>query len=387
MRDLAAEMLSQGFRPTIIVPTSGMSDDWQIEDSAGVEVLRLKAPPLRDISYLRRTLNESLLPWIMLRRMAKSPLRQAPWEMIVWYSPSIFFGPFIAWLKRRSGAPAYLILRDIFPEWALDLGILGKGPAYWYFRAVAHYQYAKADIIGVQTRSNRGYMAGWSSKPRRKLEVLNNWQHAAPNVGSSLDLSTTDLRGRKIFAYIGNMGVAQGMDILLDLAEALAHRPDAGLIFVGRGSDFARLQSNARQRKLTNSLFFDEIPATEIPGLLSQCFAGLISLDPAHKSHNIPGKFLSYLRAGIPVIARVNAGTDLIQIIDDEHVGRAFTGNAASEMACFAQILMNDTVLHAAMSIRALKLAEKDFSPTSTVLQIMSHLHPEVGAGPQECSR
>ncbi|MGB3339459.1 MAG: glycosyltransferase family 4 protein, partial [Devosia sp.] len=181
-------------------------------------------------------------------------------------------------------------------------------------------------------------------------------------------------RGRKIFAYIGNMGVAQGMDVLIDMAENLAHRPDAGLVFVGRGSDFARLQAEAKRRNLTNTLFFDEIPATQIPGLLDQCFAGLVALDPAHKSHNIPGKFLSYLRAGLPVLARVNAGTDLIQIIDEDGVGRAFTGNAASEMARFAEALMDDPARHADMRVHARNLAERDFSPAATVVQIMSHL-------------
>lgn len=374
MRDLADEMRRQGHRPTIIVPTAGMSGDWQIEHLDGIEILRLRAPQTRDIGYIRRTINESLLPWTMLHRMLRCPLKDVPWDLIVWYSPTIFFGPFIAWLKHRSRARAYLILRDIFPEWALDLGILRRGPAYWYFRAVAKYQYAQADVIGVQTKSNRSYLERWSRKSGRKLEVLNNWQHAAPNVGCSLDLSSTTLRGRKIFAYIGNMGVAQGMDVLIDMAENLAHRPDAGVIFVGRGSDFARLQAEVKQRNLTNVLFFDEIPSAEIPGLLNQCYGGLIALDPSHKSHNIPGKFLSYLRAGLPVLARVNVGTDLVQIIDEAGVGQAFTGHAGPEMARFAEALMDDPSRRANVSACARNLAERDFSPTATVIQVMSHM-------------
>ncbi len=60
----------------------------------------------------------------------RSPLHSTKWDLIVWYSPPIFFGPLIWVLRRASGARTYLILRDIFPEWAADLGIIKKGPVY-----------------------------------------------------------------------------------------------------------------------------------------------------------------------------------------------------------------------------------------------------------------
>ena len=66
-------------------------------------------------------------------------------------------------------------MRDIFPEWTLDLGILKKNPIYYFFKIVAKYQYSVANIIGVQTSSNLKYLENWSKKPNRKLEVLNNW--------------------------------------------------------------------------------------------------------------------------------------------------------------------------------------------------------------------
>jgi hypothetical protein len=111
------------------------------------------------------------------------------------------------------------------------------------------------------------------------------------------------------------MGIAQGMGDLLLLAEALLDRSDIGFLFIGRGSDMEFLKLDARKRGLVNTVFCDEIEADEIPSLYAQCHVGLIALDARHKTHNIPGKFISYLEAGLPVAACVNSGNDLIDII------------------------------------------------------------------------
>ena len=89
---------------------------------------------------------------------------------------------------------------------------------------------------------------------------------------------------------------------------------DVGFVFVGRGTDLVRLKTQSEHRELTNILFFDEIEPDEIPGLYAQCDIGLLSLDKKHKTHNIPGKFLSYMRAGLPVLASVNKDNDIIRL-------------------------------------------------------------------------
>lgn len=378
MRDLALEMKSQGHIPTIIVPTINQIDLWKIEVVNGIEVLRIRSKPTRDIGYVRRTINETMLAFRMIRGINKSPLVDVSWDMVAWYSPTIFFGPLILSMKRRSGASTYLILRDIFPEWAVDLGLFGKGPIYWYFRGVASLQYAAADTIGVQTGSNLSYMSKWAKGNGRKLEVLRNWQLPADDCGCSIDFSQTSLNGRHIFIYIGNMGMAQGMDILLDLAERLQFRDDVGFAFVGRGSDVGRLKAEVGRRRLNNVQFFDEIGSEEIPGLLKQGCTGLIALDPRHRSHNIPGKFLSYLMAGIPVLASVNRGTDLIRVINENNVGRAFSGSSLNEMVKFAKFICDDELARKEMGRNAKTLGSSMFSPSSTVRKMMSHLESKM---------
>jgi glycosyltransferase involved in cell wall biosynthesis len=370
MRDLAQELLRQGHEPVMIISSIGLGSVWATEVIEGVQVLRLAGPRTRDTSYLRRTVSEFLLPFAMIRSLRRSPFRQTKWDLVAWYSPTIFFGPLIWALKRASKCRTYLILRDIFPEWALDLGLMRRGPAYWFFKRVANFQYAMADSIGVQTPSNLAYLSDWAKLPGRHLEVLQNWQTPAPDVGSSIVVSNTALAGRKIFVYIGNMGVAQGMDIFVDLAASLNHRHDLGFLFVGRGSEVARLSASVAARSLTNTLFFGEVDSREMPGLLAQCHVGLLALDPRHKTHNIPGKFLTYLLAGLPVLARVNAGTDLAKIIDDEGVGRVYVGESVEVLRSFAVELADARDVRVAMASRCRCLGARMFSPATAVLQI-----------------
>jgi glycosyltransferase involved in cell wall biosynthesis len=158
----------------------------------------------------------------------------------------------------------------------------------------------------------------------------------APMAGCSITVANTRLAGRKIFVYAGNMGVAQGMGVLLDLAERLRARDDIGFLFVGPGTDRDRLRYDAARRQLNNVQFFDEIDRAEIPGLYQQCHAGIVALDRRHKTHNIPGKFLSYMQTGLPVLASINSGNDLAALISGERVGDTCTDASVDTLEALA---------------------------------------------------
>jgi len=101
-------------------------------------------------------------------------------------------------------------------------------------------------VIGVQTPGNMAYFGSWMQKRGNRLDVLQNWLGAPADAPSTIVVGETALAGRKVFVYAGNMGVAQGMGILLDVAERLRGRDDVGFLFVGRGSDAQRLRDDAR---------------------------------------------------------------------------------------------------------------------------------------------
>lgn len=206
------------------------------------------------------------------------------------------------------------------------------------------------------------------------MEVLQNWLAEAPSSECSISVCDTPLAGRRIFVYAGNMGVAQGMGILLDLAESIKYRTDIGFLFVGRGSDAQRLRNDASVRGLDNVVFFDEIDPNDIPGLYAQCDVGLVALDPRHKTHNIPGKFLSYMQCGLPVLATINPGNDLVGLIENEGVGRVGTDTSVESLGRMALALVDDLVPDDGIKNRCKALAARLFSPEAAVKQIVEAL-------------
>lgn len=374
LRDLSREFARQGHSLTIMLPTPGLDSPWLLEHVDGVQVLRLRAPQTKDIGYVRRTIGEFLMPYFMRRNLYKSPLAQQVWDGVVWYAPSIFHGPLVNTLKTASRCKTYLIIRDIFPEWAVDMGLMGRGLPYRFFDAVARYQYSVADVIGVQTPGNLAYFDQWKQGAGRTLEVLQNWLDKPAETPCTIRVDQTPLAGRKVFVYAGNMGVAQGMSILLDLAGKLQKREDVGFLFVGRGSDVQRLRAEAQSRNLDNVVFFDEIHPDEIPNLYAQCSVGIVALDPRHKSHNIPGKFLTYMQSGLPVLANVNTGNDLAQMIRSEQVGQVCESNQIDELHTLAEAALRQVETDAEISNRCRRLFEQHFSATQAVRQIAAGL-------------
>lgn len=374
LRDLSREFARQGHAVSVLLPNAGQRQSWCLEVFDGVEVLRLKAPRTKDIGYVRRTLAELAMPFAMLHSLRRSPLATERWDGVVWYAPSIFHGPLVRALKKSSRCRGYLIIRDIFPEWAVDMGLMGRGLIYRFFDAIARYQYSVADVIGVQSPGNQAYFDAWKEGRGRHLEVLPNWLDTPVRVQCSIRIDETALAGRKVLVYAGNMGVAQGMDILLDLADRLRMRTDLGFLFVGRGSDAARLKANALSRQLDNVAFFDEIEPDEIPGLYAQCSAGIVALDPRHRSHNIPGKFLTYMQSGLPVLANINAGNDLGQVIRDERVGQVCETNRVDDLVHLAEKLLDQLQTDGDLSERCSRLFEREFAVREAVRQVVAAL-------------
>lgn len=374
LRDLSREFARQGHQLTVMLPAPGQHEPWRQEDYFGVQVLRLRAPRTKDIGYVRRTLAEAWMPFAMRRNLQRSPWADTQWDGVIWYAPSIFHGPLARALKQASRCRSYLIIRDIFPEWAVDMGLMGRGLPYRVFSAIARYQYSVADVIGVQTPGNLNYFADWNRGRDRKLEVLQNWLAAPAPTPCRIRVVDTSLAGRRVLVYAGNMGVAQGMDILFELAGRLLNDERVGFLFVGRGSEVDRLQTVAASRGLSNVLFHDEIDPDEIPDLYAQCHVGLVALDARHRSHNIPGKFLTYLQSGLPVLAVVNHGNDLAAMIRRERVGQVCETHEVNDLVSAVQTLLSQIGDDAALPTRCRELFAREFSVEQAVKQIVAAL-------------
>lgn len=374
MRDLARELVKMGHNPIVIVPVEKTNQSIYIEKIENIQILRIPTFKISNVGNIRRAFNEILMSFNMISGLKKNFSLIKSLDAVVWYSPTIFFGPLIKYIKNSTNCKSYLILRDMFPEWALDLGILKKNLIYYFLKIVANYQYSLADTIGVQTFSNLKYFNDLPKENKSKIEVLNNWLSPSINKKCRISINDTKLKDKKIFVYIGNMGVAQGIKILVELANSLKNRKNIGFIFVGRGSELNKLKNYVEKKDLDNVLFFDEIDPDEISDLLKMCHVGLIALDLHHKSHNIPGKLLAYLQSGLPVLARVNKGTDLQKIIEKENLGVVSNSSKANEIKILLENLIANDANLKSISERCRIISSKMFSSKSAAEQIVSSL-------------
>jgi len=376
VRDLAKGFVVAGHVPYIFFPDSSIEQDLKIEEDDGVVVLRFRCPETRDKSYFIRSLNEFLMPYRIWIKFIRSDACNVKLDYVVCYSPSIFFTPLIKRLKSRYSCRSYLIVRDIFPDWAVDLGLIRKNSfIHRIFSWVQSSQYRVSDVIGVQSEGNLSCIGGEVKKAGKKLEVLNNWLTPYDSPNCSIDLKNTKLAGKIIFVYAGNMGIAQGMKILISLAVKFANRDDVGFLFVGRGSEVEKLKLTAKECYLKNILFLPEIPSTEIAALYKQCHVGLLCLDRRHKSHNIPGKFVTYMYSGLPVLAALNPGNDLSKIISEHDVGMSIEDDCVDSLKISADKLLlklSDDEIEK----RCINMAVKMFSTQSIVEQILRADNP-----------
>jgi glycosyltransferase involved in cell wall biosynthesis len=376
MHELTLELIEQGHKVTVIVPAVSNDTPLSVNDCNGYRLISVSTLKTKDVGYIRRTIAEFISPYIMYYRLSSSSIINECFEGIIWYSPTIFFGPLISRLKERYSCPTYLVLRDMFPDWALDLGLMRKSLPYYLLKLVEFYQYKVASYIGIQAPGNFKYFyTGPLKQFKSKVELLWTWVTPTTMPASCLiDLSNTELAGRVNFIYAGNMGIAQDFDLIMSLATLYKGRSDIGFVFIGRGSEVSRLKGVAAQRALNNIIFFDEIASAEIPALYAQCSIGLIALDPRHKSSNIPGKFFSYMESGLPVLARLNSGNDLVEIIIDNQVGESYLGSDVAEFKLASDRLIGMLQKDRNMSSRCKNLAQTLFSTENAAKQIVSAL-------------
>ena len=371
---LALEMSRLGHKVTVITPNSKLKNLWDIEDYEGIKIVRFYSFRTKDTTYVRRLIGEFCMPHLIKLLLNFSPVNRCKWDGIIWYSPSIFFGPLIKFLKQKNNCSTYLILRDIFPEWAFDVGLIKNKFLFDFFKSIANFQYHQADVIGVQTKGNLHYFKKWElSHSSRNLEVLNNWLSSCEKKESEPN-KRLPRNGKKIFIYAGNMGIAQDGEILIKLAIKLQYRKDIGFLFVGKGSEFSKMKTNITSSNQSNIVFLDEVNQEKLSEIYKTCHAGLVSLNYKHRSHNIPGKFIDYLKNGLPTLAFVNKGNDLVDVIETNKVGFAVDNGSINNLAQKCEELANNIERGVNYNFNCQKLFKEKYSVEKICLQITNSL-------------
>ena len=334
----------------------------------GIDTILFPSGKLKNVNLLRRVYNEYMLSY----RVKKCfPLLVDEDVLgLVYYSPSIFFGKAVRFLKNKFKCSSYLILRDLFPQWLVDVGIIKKNRiVHLILKYFERTNLNNADRIGVMSSGNLKLFSNKSDFD--KYEVLYNWQTPKDiiKVTSSLKkYGLEKLTYKFVFFYRGNIGSAQGIDTLLDLATSLLTYKQLHFLYIGQG-DAVNLIIN---KNLPNVTYIDSLSQKDYFELVSNFDVGIFSLHRSHTAHNFPGKLYGYMSMSKPILGIVNDGNDVKELINDNHAGLVCYHNEGIDKLVLHCInLSNDLDLLKEQGLNSHNIILK-FTPEKAANQILN---------------
>jgi glycosyltransferase involved in cell wall biosynthesis len=257
----------------------------------------------------------------------KKNLKDVRFDLVLYTTPPITFTRVISFIKKRDNAFSYLLLKDIFPQNAVDLNMLKKnGMLYNFFRKKERALYRVSDKIGCMSPANVAYVLKHNPEvDKSKVEV--NPNSIRPLVIEELKETRAEIRekyqlpsNKKIFVYGGNLGKPQGLEFLLEVIKASKH-PEVFFLIVGSGTEYPKLLNWFKEQKPTNAKLLSGLPKIEYDELLTSCDVGLIFLSKEFTIPNFPSRLLSYLEMKMPVLAATDRNTDIGAIIEANNCG------------------------------------------------------------------
>jgi len=376
MHQLGCEFLRQGHEVTVVTPKIDLKSSSEICTLDGVQVCRFKSGKIKNVNKITRALNET-----MLSRRAWKSLKHFfinnPHDAVIYYSPSIFFGSLVKQLKRLWNCKSYLILRDIFPQWTVDNGLMSdKSLIYLYFKLFETINYRSADRIGVMSPANLRFFES-SRKDSSKFEVLYNWASSSPFTDK---FKTTyrdkyGLQGKVVFFYGGNIGHAQDMMNIVRLSKSLKDDEHAHFLFVGKGDEVELILKAKKDFSLNNLTYLPPVDQKTYYEMLAEFDVGLFSLHAEHKTHNFPGKLLGYMDTGIPILGSVNRGNDLKEIVESTEAGFVSINGDDEKLLTDARRLINDHLIRKKMGKNGKQLLENIFSVKAACSKVINGLN------------
>ncbi len=336
--DLASEFVSNGQEVYIVVANGPATSSFNKED--GSNVLRVKTMKLFNNSFIKKGLANIILPYQVNRAIRKF-LNGIHFEKIILSTPPITYLKTLKKLRREFNAGIYLILRDIFPQNAIDLDILKNPFLITMFRRNERELYKLCDHIGCMSDGNITYISEHNPEiNKNKLHLLPNWKKINEFTPPDQSLKNKfGLDNKFIALYGGNFGKPQKAEFILDLAREMSVHDDVIFLFIGEGSEKQRIVGLAAGYGLKNVQFMDPLPRHQYNEVVKFCDIGLVNLSEKFTIPNIPSRTLSYWEAKIPVLAAIDSNTDFGEILSRSGSGlSSITGDIKSYVNNFEKL-------------------------------------------------
>ncbi len=340
--DLIHEFRRQGHNMYIICALEKRDNqETYITEEDGCKILRVKIGNNKRANIIEKGMTTVLLPKKYIAAI-KEYYSDVKFDLVLYPTPPVTQVETVEFIKKRDGAKSYLLLKDIFPQNAVDIGVMSKsgikGLIYKYFRRTEKKLYKVSDYIGCMSQANVDYVI------KHNPEVDPNKIEVCPNsievIDKSVDeKSRVEIRrkygiplDKKIFVYGGNLGKPQDIPFIIECMKASSSIEEAFFVIVGDGSEYSKLERYVKSANQSNLRLMKWLPKEDYDTLVGACDVGLIFLDHRFTIPNFPSRLLGYMQAKIPVLAVTDPNTDIGKVITDGDFGWWCESNDAGEV-------------------------------------------------------
>lgn len=286
-----------------------------------VEILKIKTGNMFEVGFIEKGMTTLSLGYLFKKNIDKY-WKDIKFDLVISHTPPITFTPVIKWLKQKYDIKSYLILRDIFPQNAKDLGIIKNRFLFNFFRKKEKKLYKYSDYIGCMSEGNINFLKKQDPEiENSKLHILRNWG----KIKEKLNVNREVIRKKYMYknndfiiVFGGNMGKPQGLEFLLSLAEKNIKNENIKFLFIGKGNEKDKLKKIVKNRTLKNVQFVEFVPREEYENLISVCDVGIVSLHSCFTIPNIPSKTIDYFKLSLPILAFTDKNTDYPVILEEE---------------------------------------------------------------------
>ena len=331
--DLLRKYRDEGHQVFVVTPrerSSGLSIGLNKEN--GVYILGVKTLNLQKTNVIEKGIGQVLVE-TQFEKAIKKHLGDIKVDLILYSTPPITFPKVIQFLKRSNPqAKTYLLLKDIFPQNAVDLGMMSKsgmkGFLYRFFRKKEKKLYALSDHIGCMSPANVHYVV--EHNPEVSIEKVEVAPNSYDNKGylaiskeqvDEIRIKYNLPTNKPIFIYGGNLGKPQGIPFLIQCLEANKNRIDCHFVVVGNGTEYGKMETWYKTRQPKGVSVFQRLPKEDYDQLVRACDVGLIFLDYRFTIPNYPSRLLPYLMEKKPIIAATDPNCDTGSIAEQNGYG------------------------------------------------------------------
>lgn len=354
-QDLMRKFHEEGHDVFIVSPRERRTGEkTHLNEANGVHILGVRTLNLQKTNAIEKGIGQIMVE-TQFKKAIKQYLGESRFDLILYSTPPITFPKVIQYLKKTNpSAKTYLLLKDIFPQNAVDLGMMSKsgmnGFLYRFFRKKEKKLYSLSDHIGCMSPANVRYVI--EHNPEVKPEHV----EVAPNSYERVDQVVLTVVERRtirekynlppdcpIFIYGGNLGRPQGIPFLTQCLNANSDRDDCHFVVIGNGTEYCKMETWYKDRQPKSVSVFQRLPKEDYDQMVRACDVGLIFLDYRFTIPNYPSRLLPYLMEKKPIIAVTDPNCDTGSIAEQNGYGYWCPSNDVSAFTqCVNKMLKSD---------------------------------------------